>query len=456
MNVDVRRILTPPAEISGTGPILYWMSRDQRVQDNWALIYAVEIARSRKVPVAVLFALARDYLGATTRHYDFMFGGLRTVQADLDRYHIPFFVVSGDPPKTIRTFVRKHKVAAVVTDFSPLRVNRRWKDEVSAQIGVPLIEVDAHNIVPCHHVSNKREYGAHTIRPKIRRMLDEFLTGFPALRKHPYPWPDPVEATDWDKLIAYPKTGKTVPPVDRLRPGEKSAHRVLLNFIERRLNRYDALRNDPSEKFQSDLSPYLHFGQISAQRVALEMRRFTAERTAVDVFLEELIVRRELAENFCYYTPDYDSFTAFPDWARATLDNHRSDPRDHVYSRQEFENARTHDRLWNAAQLELVYMGKMHGYMRMYWAKKILEWSPSPEQALETAIYLNDRYSLDGRDPNGYAGIAWSIGGVHDRPWPERPIFGKIRYMSYEGCKRKFDIEAYIKMVETETSQNVG
>ena len=453
--VNPQRILTPAQEIPGDGPIIYWMSRDQRVQDNWALIHAVEIARSRKVPVAVVFTLARQYLGAAVRHYDFMIRGLQLVRADLARHRIPFFILSGDPPKCIRAFARKHKVSAVVTDFSPIRLNRQWKDEVSKSIGVPLIEVDAHNVVPCTVASDKREFAAYTFRPKIKRLLEEFLTGFPALRKHPYPWPGSDESADWEFLLAYPKTGRLVPPVDRPQPGGKNANKVLLNFLERRLNRYDALRNDPSEKFQSDLSPYLHFGQISAQRVALEIRRFSADQTSVDAFLEELIVRRELSDNYCYYTPDYDSFAAFPDWAKATLDKHRKDRRKWTYPSQQFERAETHDRLWNAAQIELVHTGKMHGYMRMYWAKKILEWTESPEQALEIAVYLNDRYSLDGRDPNGYTGIAWSIGGVHDRAWPERPIFGKIRYMSYDGCKRKFNIDAYINRVESETGETI-
>jgi len=453
--VNPQRILTPVEEIHGDGPIIYWMSRDQRVQDNWALLHAVELARSRKVPVAVVFALAREFLGAATRHYDFMISGVKLVQAELAKCRIPLFVLSGHPPKTIRAFVRKHKVSAVVADFSPIRLNRQWKDEARELIGVPLIEVDAHNVVPCTVASDKREFAAYTFRPKIKRHLDEFLTGYPDLRKHPYPWPAPDEPDDWDRLSAYPKTGRSVPPVDHLQPGEQRAHKVLQNFLERRLNRYDALRNDPSERFQSNLSPYLHFGQISAQRVALEIRRFAADPTSIDAFLEELIVRRELADNYCYYTPDYDSFSAFPDWARATLNSHREDPRPYLYSLTEFKHARTHDPLWNAAQLELVHRGKMHGYMRMYWAKKILEWSPSPDRAIETAVYLNDRYSLDGRDPNGYTGIAWSIGGVHDRAWSERPIFGKIRYMSYDGCKRKFNIDAYINLVESETGETV-
>jgi deoxyribodipyrimidine photo-lyase len=219
------------------------------------------------------------------------------------------------------------------------------------------------------------------------------------------------------------------------------------------------LRNNPTRDAQSNLSPYLHFGQISAQRVALEVLKylslppFAREGTEGGIshaaFLEELIIRRELSDNFCFYNRDYDNFEGFPDWAKKTLNKHRKDRRDYIYTVKQFEHAKTHDDLWNAAQMEMAKRGKMHGYMRMYWAKKILEWTESPEKAMEVAIYLNDQYELDGRDPNGYAGIAWSIGGVHDRAWNERPIFGKIRYMSYNGCKAKFDIKQYINLVQS-------
>jgi len=218
---------------------------------------------------------------------------------------------------------------------------------------------------------------------------------------------------------------------------------MLREFLRERLPWYHEGRNDPMEDAQSNLSPYLHFGHISAQRIVLEVTKHDANRESQEAFLEELIVRRELSDNFCFYNAHYDHFEGFPDWAKKTLNDHRKDTREYVYSLDDFGRGDTHDQLWNAAQREMVRRGKMHGYMRMYWGKKILEWTESPEEAIKIAIYLNDRYELDGRDTNGYAGIAWSIGGVHDRAWPERPIFGKIRYMSYHGCKSKFDVMAY-------------
>ena len=228
-------------------------------------------------------------------------------------------------------------------------------------------------------------------------------------------------------------------------PGENFAMEALKNFLENKFDKYSEERNDPTKDGQSNLSPYLHFGQISAQRIALEVKKFGGNEKSEKAFLEELIIRRELSDNFCFYNKNYDSFTGFHNWAQQTLNAHKDDKREFIYTKEEFERAETHDDMWNAAQKELIKTGKMHGYMRMYWAKKILEWTNTPQYALNIAIYLNDKYELDGRDPNGYAGCAWSIGGVHDRAWTERPVFGKIRYMNYNGCKRKFDVNAYIE-----------
>jgi deoxyribodipyrimidine photo-lyase len=212
------------------------------------------------------------------------------------------------------------------------------------------------------------------------------------------------------------------------------------------LQDYNEKKNDPNFSVLSNLSPYLHFGQISAQKIALEAKKLEADYgESINSFLEEMIIRRELSDNYCLYNKNYNSFEGFPAWAKRTLNEHRKDKREYLYDLADFENAKTHDDLWNAAQIEMVKTGKMHGYMRMYWAKKILEWTESPEQAFEYGVYLNDKYELDGRDPNGYVGVAWSVGGVHDRAWTERPVFGKIRYMNYNGCKRKFNVASYIE-----------
>jgi len=334
-----------------------------------------------------------------------------------------------------------------VTDFDPLRIKRQWKEQVAGKIDIPFYEVDSHNIVPCRTASPKQEFGAYTIRKKIQRLLPEFLEDLPGPKIHPWQQGVLQIRTDWRKLSGAPRADRTVKAVDWIVPGEKAAGKALRHFIAKKIGGYDAGRNDPSKDCQSNLSPYLHFGHLSAQRTALEVIKKVPDVPMRSSFLEELIVRRELSDNFCFYNPRYDSLEGFPAWAKRTLDDHRQDKRTYRYSVEEFESGTTHDDLWNAAQMEMVTRGKMHGYMRMYWAKKILEWSGSPEEAMGAAIYLNNRYELDGRDPNGYAGIAWSIGGVHDRAWGERNIFGKIRYMSYNGCRSKFDIRRYIQYV---------
>ncbi len=443
--VDPRRVRVVQRGPLDKVPVFYWMSRDQRVNDNWALLFAQELALERKVPLAVVFSLAPRFLGATSRQYGFMLKGLREVESRLAELNIPFFLLIGSPEQELPAFLTQHQIGDLVTDFDPLRIKQQWKNEVAEQIKSNMYEVDARNIIPCWEASNKKEYAAYTLRPKIHRTLPDFLKDFPLVQKHPFPWPKKVTKTDWDQAEGSLSIDRSVPEVDWLLPGEEAAAEILNHFLTKKLSAYASRRNDPNEDGVSNFSPYLHFGQISAQRVALEVQKKKVKKESKDAFLEELIVRRELSDNFCFYNPDYDRFAGFPEWAQKTLNEHRGDQREYLYSLEQFEAGKTHDDLWNAAQMEMVQRGKMHGYMRMYWAKKILEWTASPEEALEVAILLNDKYELDGRDTNGYVGIAWSIGGVHDRAWKERPIFGKIRYMSYGGCKAKFKVKTYIE-----------
>ncbi|MDM7935419.1 MAG: deoxyribodipyrimidine photo-lyase [Methanothrix sp.] len=425
------------------GPVVYWMSRDQRAEDNWALLFAQEMASRSGAPLAVVFCLVPAFLGATAREYGFMLKGLMELEGELDRRGLPLFLLSGDPSRAIPGFLEEHSAGALVTDFSPLRIGRDWRGGVAERIDLPFYEVDAHNIVPCWIASGRQEWAAYTFRPKVYRQLSRFLEPFPPLRSHSTPWRDRGE-NDWEAAGASDAADSSA-----VAPGARAAARRLRYFIDERLSLYEAERNNPLVDGQSGLSPFLHFGQISAQRVAMEV--LDSGRMA-EAFIEELVVRRELSDNFCLYSNRYDGFQGFPAWARETLDAHRQDLREYVYEIDDLEGARTHDPLWNAAQMEMVIRGRMNGYLRMYWAKKILEWTESPEEALRIAIHLNDRYELDGRDPNGYTGIAWCIGGVHDRAWRERPIFGKIRYMSYAGARRRFDVQAYIDRVQALSS----
>lgn len=425
------------------GPVVYWMQRDQRVDDNWALIYSYNVAIEKNEKLIVVFNLINNFLGASYRQYYFMIEGLKELSEELSKLNIQFHILIGDPKETIPEYTFKSKISYLITDFNPLRVTREWKEIISSKIDVPFYEVDTHNIVPVWKASEKLEFAAYTIRPKIKKLLPVYLEEFPKIKK--------MKSTEiyknhinWDDLYGSLKVDRSINIVKEFLPGSKTARNILKTFVEKKLEDYNIDRNDPNKNSLSNLSPYLHFGQISAQSISLVLNDFEETDESVASFLEEIVVRRELSDNFCNYNPNYDNFDGFHAWAQKSLNEHRSDKREYVYSLEEFELAKTHDPLWNAAQVEMVEKGKMHGYMRMYWAKKILEWTDSPEQALECGIYLNDKYELDGRDPNGYTGLAWSIGGVHDRAWAKRPVFGKIRYMNYNGCKRKFDVQSYI------------
>lgn len=443
MNEARLRLLQNGKETNG--PIIYWMSRDQRVHDNWALIFAQNLAFKKKKQLLVVFNLVPDFLEATIRQYGFMLKGLQEVESELTKFNIPFFLLKGKPGVEIPEFIKKFDASVLISDFDPLRLKRNWKKEIAKKIQIPFYKVDAHNIVPCLFVSNKLEFAAYTIRPKIHKLLPEFLDEFPKIKKMQKAESLIVEIIDWTRVKESLKINREVKEVDWIKSGELAASKALKDYLENRLGQYSEDRNNPNKNALSNLSPYLHFGQISAQRVALTVQQFYQKSPSAETFLEELIIRRELSDNFCYYNPKYDSFDGFHNWAKETLNKHRKDKREFVYSLEEFEQAGTHEDLWNTAQKELIITGKMFGYMRMYWAKKILEWSESPEEALRIAIYLNDKYELDGRDPNGYVGCAWSIGGVHDRAWAERPVFGKIRYMNRNGAARKFDLNFYIK-----------
>ncbi len=430
------------------GTAVYWMTRDYRVSDNWALIYAQYLAVKEDRHLVVFCSLFPFFKGKTIRQYDFLIKGLQEVEKRLEKLNIPFYITNNKEPAN---FFKEVKAGVIVTDFDALREKRKEKKKIIQDTNCAVIEVDAHNIVPCREASVKQEYSARTIRPKIRKILPDFLIDFPKIKKQKKFYHKVKNKIKWDDLIKGLDVDMSVGIVKEIIPGEKEAKRKLKRFIENRLKDYDEKRNNPSLHGQSGLSPYIHFGQISSQRIALEIKKSNVDARNKEAFLEELIIRKELSDNFCFYNKYYDSIRGFPNWGRETLLRHKSDKREYIYTERELENGKTHDDLWNYAQLEMVKSGKMHGYMRMYWAKKILQWSKTPNKALKTAIKLNDKYELDGNDPKGYNGIAWSIGGVHDRAWSERPIFGKIRYMSYNGSKSKFNIKKYIdKIIEIE------
>ena len=425
--------------------VLYWMQASQRAECNHALEAAVEQANERNLPVVAVFGLTEKFPEANLRHYAFMLEGFEGVRGALARRGIRFVLVHESPE--LAAVRLAEEAALVVADRGYLRVQRQWRNHVAKNAPCAVIQVETDAVVPVETASPKEEYTAGTLRPKLERVLGGYLTPLKertvkkdslALRL------DADDECDRRALLAGLKIDRTVPPVKTARGGTEQGNALLEEFVAGKLARYDELRSDPGLDFSSGLSPYLHFGQISPLAVALRVRAAKGVPAAArKSFLEELIVRRELAMNFVFYNERYDEYESLPDWARKTLAGHAKDRRAYLYGPEQLERAETHDPYWNAAQKEMALTGRMHNYMRMYWGKKILEWSATPAEAFRTALRLNNKYELDGRDPNGFAGVAWCF-GKHDRAWPERKIFGKIRYMNDAGLKRKFDMEAYL------------
>jgi deoxyribodipyrimidine photo-lyase len=436
--------------------VLYWAQMNRRVDSNHALEYAAELANQRGLPVLVYEGLTSWYPFASDRLHSFILEGVPVTERRLKKLGIGYvFHLRRRRSDSDDILYRlAHDAAAVVTDDYPVFLARWHNERVPAKLDIPYYTVDSSCIVPMSRFE-KREYGAFTIRPKIKKLLPRYLHAEPQLHvRHKYRGAVPdfhtaVTLSNIPGLVARCEIDHSVQPVSAFPGGADQAEKRLKRFLRDKLRRYSTQRNQPSADATSGLSPYLHFGHISSLQVALAVREFAAEhKLMAGEFLEELIVRRELAFNLAHFSDRLDSLDTLPEWARETLAKHARERRDPMYTRDEFERARTHDPLWNAAQTELLLFGKIHGYYRMYWGKKIIEWSHSPKDALATMIYLNDRYALDGRDPAGYANILWCF-GLHDRPWPERPIFGTVRSMSYEGMRRKTDVEAYIQRMES-------
>jgi deoxyribodipyrimidine photo-lyase len=427
--------------------ILYWMQASQRTEYNHALEFAIDKANELQQPLVVLFGLTDDFPEANLRHYYFMLEGLEEVAESLAQRGIKFIIRKESPELGVQKLAKNSSM--VIVDKGYLRIERRWRQIVAESISVPLIEVESNVVVPIEEVSDKEEYAAYTIRKKIHRQLDKYLVPLEARSIDISSLDFDLETLDIsqiDRIIESLDIDDSISRVEKFKGGTSQAIKYFEDFMENKLDKYGKLRNDPTLDYTSNLSPYLHFGQISPLYIALEVDNVCSK--GKEDFLEELIVRRELSINFVYYNQAYDASLKdiLADWAYQTLAEHKNDLREDVYTREEFEQGLTHDIYWNAAQMEMVLTGKMQGYMRMYWGKKILEWTESPEEAFQIALNLNNKYSLDGRDPNAFAGIAWCF-GKHDRAWTEREIFGKVRYMNANGLKRKFKIDKYVDKI---------
>jgi deoxyribodipyrimidine photo-lyase len=432
--------------------VVYWMQRAQRGIDNHAVDIAVTIANLLELPLVVYFAAISNFPHANLRHYAFLNQGLPDIEQDLQRRNITFLMRRA-PHESHEQLLSDVRAAFLIGDENPLRVPEQWRKQLASRIAIPFWTVDADVVIPSNLIE-KAQYGAYTIRPRLYRLLPDYLH----LYENPHAnhaWKRPhgfySDSVHEDITRDWTNLDRSVAPVEAWQGGTHAALKRLRHFTGKLLADYEAQRNHPETDCTSGLSPYLHFGHIGPLTIALAVEAAAKAdqtlRPARDSYFNELIVWRELAINFVRYTPNYDSSDCAEAWAKQTIAEHARDQREHLYTLQQLKAAQTHDPLWNAGQLQMLRHGWMHNSIRMYWAKKILEWTPDIATAMKYCIHLNDKYFLDGRDPNGYAGIAWALLGKFDRAWGERPIFGKIRYMSGASTGKKFDSRRYIEQM---------
>ena len=430
--------------------VLYWMQQSQRAQHNPALERALQHGAETGLPVLVVCGLMDDASEAILRHTMFMLEGLRETEQRLADRGLQL-VVRPEAPDDVALHYAAD-AAVLVTDRGYLRHQRRWRARVAEEAPCRVEQVEGDVVVPVETVTDKAEYAARTIRPKIHEHLERCLQlPEPVAVEQPSLGMDVAQGVSLDDLEAVTRRldlDRSVPPVSNLHHGGTAeAERILDDFLAKHLDGYDENRNQIQSQAVSHMSKYLHFGQVSPVWLAQQVREAEGPASDVESYIEELVVRRELAVNHVYFRPDtYDAYECLPEWARESLAEHADDEREHLYSLDELERGEAHDPYWNAAMAEMRETGYMHNYMRMYWGKKILEWSPDPKTAYERTLHLNNKYFLDGRDPNSFANVAW-VFGLHDRGWKERPVYGKVRYMSRGGLERKADPDAYVEKV---------
>ena len=434
--VTLRRQGTP-----GGRCVVYWMRRSVRAVENPSLDIAIHAGNALSKPVVVFFALV-PATNANLRHYTFLLEGLTDVQGELGKRNVGF-ILRRHPEHRVAKFCTEVGAGLLVTDENPLRGPEHRLENVVRELQIPVWSVDSDVVVPSKLIPGK-QYAARMIRPKLLWLREGFLAGSENPKAR-IPWNKNLKSLRCSpSLLDGLPIDRNVQPTPGVRGGTQTAMRRLREFVQERLAGYADRRNHPEHDGTSRLSPYLHFGNISPATVARKVIEAIAPQKSREAFLDQLITWRELSVNFVRHNELYDSLECAEPWAMRTLAKHASDRRPVLYTEKQLKNAETHDALWNSAQIQMVEQGWMHNYMRMYWGKKILEWTRSPAEAFQIVVRLNDNYELDGRDPNGYAGIAWAIAGKLDRPWFERPIFGQIRYMSRASTGRKFDSKKYI------------
>ena len=434
--------------------VLYWMQMYKRASHNHALTFAIRKANELNLQLVVYEGLKFYYPWASDRIHTFILEGVEEKRQEFERLGIRYiFYLQKDDDSPKQTVARVAKDAAcIVTDDYPCFIIPEHNRRIAELATVPVYAVDSNGVIPMSKFE-KEEYAAYTIRPKIHRLLPTYFSAFVEesvkvdATKLEVDCPETV-VDDIEALVADCDIDHSVKPSRIYHGGTANGRARLKKFVEEILPKYDKARNKPELDGSSRLSPYLHFGFLSPLEIALAVHESNAPDEAKEAYLEELIVRRELSFNLTLRNPNYDSLAALPAWVHKTMREHIGDERQFTYSLEQLENADTQDELWNAAQREMVATGEMHNYIRMLWGKNVIAWSPTYEIAFETLVHLNNKYCLDGRDPNSYAGILWCF-GKHDRPWMERDVFGTIRYMTSASTGKKFDSRKYIEWTHT-------
>lgn len=423
--------------------IVYWVQTGLRIDYNYSFVLAIDKANELNKPLLVYFALKENKI-PNLRQYNFLKEGIIDFKKNLEKLGGNFLVEKVDSFEKILEIAKKSVL--VVTDFGYLKNQRFVRNNLYKKIEVPIFEVENDTFLPINLLASEKINFAFQIRKKVFEAIPYFAKNFYINELKNKSKIVNQSKNEIEKMFSLLKLDKNVFK-SKFVGGETQANLILNDFIENKLPYYKKYHSDPSKDFQSNLSPYLHFGFISPVKIVFEiLKKYLINDENVISFFNELLVWRELSRNFVYFEKNYDNWKNLPKWAIDTLDKHRLDKRQFIYNLNDLENAKTHDKYWNACQKELIFTGKMHGYMRMYWAKKVIEWTRDWRMAYDWLIYLNDKYELDGRDPNGYAGIAWSF-GQFDHPWKERKIFGLVRYMNDKGLERKFDMKAYLKKI---------
>ncbi len=436
--------------------ILYWMQMFKRASHNHALNFAIREANERKLPLVVYEGLKFYYPWASDRIHTFILEGVAEKRAAFEKLGIKYVFYLQKDDKSPKDTVAKiaENAALIVTDDFPCFIIPKHNEAIVKKAEIPVYAVDSNGVIPMSRFE-KEEYAAYTIRPKIKKILHEYLKPFEEEKvivkadKLKIDCPD-TEVTEKNiaDLVKKCAIDHSVKPSNVYHGGTANGRKRLKKFLKNILEDYDEARNKPEKDGSSRLSSYLHFGFLSSLEIALAVKDSDAKQESKDAYLEEIIVRRELSYNFTRFNENYDSLKSLPDWVQKTMREHIDDNRAPIYSLEQLERGETYDELWNAAQREMVETGEIHNYVRMLWGKNVIGWTRSYEEAFAILEHLNNKYCLDGRNPNSYAGILWCF-GKHDRPWMKRPVFGTIRYMTSGSTGKKFNSKQYIEWTKT-------